>query len=151
MGFSSLKSPHTLVSTCSPTSTLTLYVRPQGQLSAIFRVFVVQVPPYLGLPNNLRFRLCLIITMSHEDIFNSLIYVSHGTPPPAPLNQYFMLPIVILLKYQVKWNPYKNNWTLLWYNHIINNMYLDGSDLISIFHWFNYMYTLIWSSVKPAK
>ena len=62
-GFSSLKFPHPVVSPCSPDNNFPLSIRSQKHSSALFRVFIVQVPPHPGLLKNIPFCLCIIITM----------------------------------------------------------------------------------------
>ena len=72
-------------------------------------------------------------------------------PPPSPLHQDTMFPIVIFFKWKTNWTQYKKNGTLLYYNITINNIYLDGSNIISVFHQFNAGCTMIGRSVKPVK
>ena len=71
--------------------------------------------------------------------------------PTVQVQQYTMFPMVRSFKYKYQWNPYKKNGTLLWYNPTINNIYLDGSEIISTFHRFKDVDTLNESFAKHAK
>ena len=71
--------------------------------------------------------------------------------PPVLLHQDTVFGIGRSLIYQLNWNPYKKNGTILWYNLTTNNRYIHGSELISIFHKFKAKHTQNGSSVKHAK
>ena len=60
---------------------------------------------------------------------------------PILLHQDTVFIIVRSLIYQLNCNLYKKNRTLLLYNPKTTNMYLDGSETISTFHWFKAKHT----------
>ena len=68
---------------------LPLSGKSQVHFSYILGFSSFKSPPQPGRPNNIWFRLCLIVTMIHEDMFNDEMFVSHGTSTPrAAVSRY---------------------------------------------------------------